>query len=102
MGFSTLAIQMPGDTQAQKYIIGVEDVAYYLLFENQSDRNTFAKELLNTFTASKGYKFAYLPPPIKRFDAWLLEEKVDFKYPDNARWCSCKSLRKFHVQKFNN
>lgn len=24
--------------------------------------------------------------PIKRFERWLTEEKIDFKYPDNLRW----------------
>jgi len=72
--------------QAQEFIIGVEDVSYYPLFEFKSNRNTHSKELLDTFAAAKGYKFTYLPLPIKRFDKWLVEDKIDFKYPDNLRW----------------
>jgi hypothetical protein len=78
--------------QAQEFIVGVEDISYYPLFEFQSDRNTHTKELLNTFAASKGYKFTYLPLPIKRFERWLLEDKIDFKYPDNSRWYADDSV----------
>jgi hypothetical protein len=72
--------------QAQEFIIGVEDIYYYPLFEFKSDRETHSRELLDSFAASKGYKFTYLPLPIKRFEKWLIEDKIDFKYPDNPRW----------------
>jgi len=82
--------------QAQEFIIGVEDVSYYPLYEFKSNRNTHTRELLDTFAASKGYKFTYLPLPIKRFETWLVEEKIDFKYPDNSRWYSnTKTTEKF-------
>lgn len=71
---------------AQEFIVGFEDVAYYPLLDFQSNQQTFSKELLDRFAVSKGYVFTYLPLPIKRFDKWLLEEKIDFKYPDNSRW----------------
>ena len=74
--------------QAQEFIIGVEDVPYYPLYEFKSNRNTHSRELLDAFSSTKGYKFIYLPLPIKRFETWLLEEKIDFKYPDNSRWYS--------------
>ncbi|NQZ86174.1 MAG: hypothetical protein HRT54_01175 [Colwellia sp.] len=79
--------------KAQEFIIGVEDVYYYPLFEFKTKRETYAKELLNKFAASRGYKFTYLPLPIKRFDKWLLEEKIDFKYPDSSRWYPDPSLK---------
>jgi len=81
------------NAHAQEYIIGVEDVAYYPLFDFKSNKNTFSKELLDKFAASKGYTFVYLPLPIKRFDKWLLEEKIDFKYPDNSRWYPDPNLK---------
>jgi len=74
--------------QAKEFIIGVEDVSYYPLYEFKSSRSTHSKELLNAFAAAKGYTFTYLPLPVKRFERWLLEEKIDFKYPDNSRWYS--------------
>jgi len=80
--------------QAQEFVIGVEDVSYYPLFEFKSNRNTHTKELLESFAASKGYKFTYLPLPIKRFEKWLIEDKIDFKYPDNLRWYADNSIAK--------
>lgn len=80
-------------SNAQEFYVGVEDVPYYPLFEFKSDRNTFSKELLDSFAASKGYTFIYVPLPIKRFDKWLLEEKIDFKFPDNSRWYPDPSLK---------
>ena len=79
--------------QAQEFIIGVEDVSYYPLYEFKSNRDTYSKELLNSFAASKGYKFTYILLPIKRFERWLLQKKIDFKYPDNSRWYSNPSLK---------
>lgn len=90
-----LSLTLLQNLQAQEFIIGVEDIDYYPLFEFKSKRNTHSKELLNSFAAAKGYKFTYLPLPIKRFNKWLLEEKVDFKYPDNSRWYSDSSVTKY-------
>ncbi len=78
---------------AQEFIIGVEDVTYYPLYDFKSNRDTFSRELLNTFAATKGYTFTFLHLPIKRFERWLIEEKIDFKYPDNERWYAEPSLR---------
>lgn len=91
--FYLFTLFFPQQSRSQEFIIGVEDVAYYPLFEYKSTRDTYSKELLNKFATSRGYKFIYLPLPIKRFDSWLLEEKIDFKYPDNSRWYADKSLR---------
>jgi ABC-type amino acid transport substrate-binding protein len=86
--------------QAQEFIIGVEDVSYYPLFEFKSNRNTHSRELLDTFAAAKGYKFIYLPLPIKRFQSWLIEDKIDLKYPDNSRWyADVKATDKFIFSK---
>lgn len=72
--------------QQTTFRIGVEDVPYYPLFDFKTERNTFSRELLDEFAKQQGYTFIYVPLPIKRFAYWLLENKVDFKYPDNARW----------------
>jgi hypothetical protein len=80
--------------QAQEFIIGVEDISYYPLFEFKSNRQTHSRELLDSFAASKGHKFTYLPLPIKRFEKWLFEDEIDFKYPDNPRWYADDSTSK--------
>lgn len=77
----------------QEFVIGVEDVQYFPLFDFKSNKNTFSKEVMDAFAKSKGYKFTYLPLPIKRFERWLLEHKIDFKFPDNIRWYPDPSLR---------
>ena len=91
--FFFLVLLLPKNSPAQEFMIGVEDVPYYPLFEFKSNRDTYARELLNSFAAEKGYKFTYIALPIKRFNRWLLEEKIDFKYPDNIRWYPDTSLR---------
>jgi len=80
--------------QAQEFIIGVEDVSYYPLYEFKSNRNTHTRELLDTFADSQGYKFTYLPLPVKRFERWLVEDRIDFKYPDNSRWYANRNTAK--------
>ena len=90
--FSTCLLFVSNST-SKEFIIGVEDVSYYPLFDFTTQRNTYAKELLDLYAKSKGYKFIYLPLPIKRFERWLIEEKIDFKYPDNARWYPDPSIR---------
>jgi len=84
--YCLLSLSVFSNLQAKEFIIGVEDVSYYPLYEFKSSRNTHTRELLDTFAASKGYKFTYLPLPIKRFQSWLIEDKIDLKYPDNSRW----------------
>ena len=91
--FCFLTVLHPQNSHAQEFFIGVEDVSYYPLYEFKSNRDTYSKELLNSFAASKGYKFTYILLPIKRFERWLLEKKIDFKYPDNSRWYSNPSLK---------
>lgn len=73
-------------TKAKEYVVGVEDVSYYPLFDFRNSKTSYTKELLDEFGRQYGHKFIYLPLPIKRFSRWLIEEQIDFKYPDNVRW----------------
>lgn len=95
--FCLATLLLPQKVQTKEFIIGVEDIPYYPLFEYKLNKDTYSKELLNRFAASKGYKFTYLPLPIKRFDTWLIEDKIDFKYPDNLRWYSEYLLREKYI-----
>ena len=98
--FGFLTVLLLQNSQAQEFVIGVEDVSYYPLYEFKTNRDTYSKELLNSFAASKGYKFTYLLLPLKRFETWLFDDKIDFKYPDNSCWHSNTSLsRKFIFSK---
>ncbi len=75
---------------AKEFVIGVQDIRYYPLYDFPKPSHT--KDLLDAFAKSKGYKFTYLPLPILRFDKWLEDEDIDFKYPDNRRWFPDKPL----------
>lgn len=77
------------NVQAKEYIIGVEDVSYYPLYDfavEAPDHKSFTKELLSTFFHHQGYRFKFVALPLKRFDRWYVEEAIDFKFPDNMRW----------------
>ena len=76
---------------AKKFIIGVEDLNYYPLFNFSSSstsfpNSSFTKDLLTTFFTKYNYQFQFLALPNKRFDKWYAEENIDFKFPDNFRW----------------
>ena len=76
---------------AKDFIVGVEDVSYYPLFDFGRGGESYAKELIDEFGRQYNYNFIYLPLPIKRFSRWLIEEQIDFKYPDNEMWNVSKS-----------
>ncbi len=80
-------------TQAQEYIIGVEDISYYPLYDfaQKPYKESFTKELLSAFFRHHGYQFKFVPLPLKRFDKWYTEDAIDFKFPDNIRWRSEQS-----------
>lgn len=85
------------NTQADEFIIGVEDVSYYPHFDFQQKEAGFAKALLDKFARDHQHSFTYIPLPIKRFSEWLYEEDIDFKYPDNQRWQQLGETHKVKV-----
>ena len=72
--------------KAKTYVIGVEDVPYYPLYDFRNGKVSYASELLNEFARQYNFDIQFMPVPIKRFSRWLIEEQIDFKYPDNVRW----------------
>lgn len=77
------------NVQAKEFIIGVEDVSYYPLYDFSAgapEGKSFTKDLLSTFFRHQGYQFKFVALPLKRFDKWYVEEAIDFKFPDNYRW----------------
>lgn len=81
---------------AKEYIVGVEDVSYYPLYDfsaKSPDNSSFTNELLSSFFRAKGYQFKFVPLPLKRFDKWYTEDAIDFKFPDNVRWRSGPSAK---------
>ncbi|WP_147302304.1 hypothetical protein [Thalassotalea euphylliae] len=94
--FSAEASTEPSNPQSVKkpvkdkvYLVGVEDVSYYPLFDFNGKNNhqpSFARDLLTTFFDSHHITFKFVALPVKRFDKWYLEHNIDFKFPDNFRW----------------
>lgn len=73
----------------KEFVIGVEAIDYFPLYDfdhANNEKDSFGRELLTDFFTQAGYKFKFLPLPIKRFDKWLIEKDIDFKFPDNIRW----------------
>lgn len=79
---------------SEEFVIGVEDIPYYPLYDFANNKPSFTSELLEEFGRQYGHTFKFLPLPIKRFERWLIENEIDFKYPDNVRWFSDRSIHK--------
>lgn len=85
--FAGLLLAAPG-VQAQSFVVGVEQTAYFPIYEYKGgDYTGFSRELLDAFAQSKGYQFRYEALPIKRlFADFLGKDTLDFKYPDHPLW----------------
>ncbi len=84
-----LSFKYPNTTTAQEFIIGVEDVSYYPLYNfsaNNTTKPSFTRELLATFFEQHNYRYRFVALPLNRFDKWYLEDNIDFKFPDNIKW----------------
>lgn len=75
------------------YTIGVEDVSSdpYFSFAGNEYRG-FSRELLDMFAKKNNIRFIYKGRPIKRLTHEFINQKWDFKYPDNPVWA--KHLKK--------
>ena len=74
---------------ADEFIIGVEEVNYYPIYDFSStntDKPSFTKDLLSAFFSQYQYSYRFVALPIKRFDQWYVERGIDFKFPDNFQW----------------
>lgn len=71
------------------YTVGVEELHYYPLHTTGRELvfGGYAREVLDAFARQQGIRFRYVPLPINRlYVAFLKEQVLDFKYPDNPRW----------------
>jgi len=85
----TLLIVIFNVANAEEFIIGVEDVSYYPLYDfsaNDTSRPSYSKGLLTAFFEQHNYSYRFIALPIKRFNKWYVDEGIDFKFPDNERW----------------
>jgi len=87
--FITCLIVSINYSYAKEFIIGVEEVSYYPLYDfsaNDTSRPSFSKDLLTAFFEEYNYSYRFVALPIKRFNQWYVEKGIDFKFPDNVRW----------------
>jgi len=72
---------------AEQFIVGVENIDYFPQYAIKNGEYVgYARELLDSFAKDAGYTFIYEPLPVKRLFGLFLNEKYDFKYPDNPKW----------------
>ncbi len=84
-----LCVLLPAVSHAEDnvYQIGVEDIPYLPYYETkEKEYRGFVKDLFDLFANDQHIKFEYVPLPVKRLYREFLDEKVDFKFPDNIRW----------------
>jgi polar amino acid transport system substrate-binding protein len=74
--------------QAATYTVGVEAIDHYPLYATRKGEYLgFARDVLDAFARHSGHTLVYQPMPIRRLHtAFLLDRKVDLKFPDNAAW----------------
>lgn len=67
--------------------VGVELQPYqpYSDVENGEYRG-YARDLLDAFAAEYGYRFVYMPLPVRRLLGDFLSSRVDLKFPDHPQW----------------
>jgi polar amino acid transport system substrate-binding protein len=83
---------------AERYRIGVEDLAYLPFYQAENGEYIgYTRDLLDAFAKSEGITFEYVPLPVKRLYKLYLDpaQKLDFKFPDNSYWA--KDLKKGHA-----
>lgn len=73
------------------YVVGVEALNYYPHYSNADGTfSGFARDLLDAFAQTQGYRFDYRPLPVARLYKTFFAGELDFKYPDNPDWQTSK------------
>jgi methyl-accepting chemotaxis protein len=70
------------------FTVGVETQNYLPISNGEGAvYSGFARELFDAFADYAGYRFTYKPMPITHlFDEFLVSQRLDLKFPDNAYW----------------
>ncbi|WP_246172869.1 transporter substrate-binding domain-containing protein [Thermochromatium tepidum] len=71
----------------ERYAVGVENIDYRPYQAGHTGVfEGFGRELLDAFATEAGIVFEYRPLPPPRLLASLLQDRIDFKYPDDPGW----------------
>ncbi|NRR33699.1 hypothetical protein HSX11_26320 [Oxalobacteraceae bacterium] len=69
----------------QQFTIGWEQLQNSNGYADKYER--YAHEVFDLFAQRNGYAFHYVQLPINRlFSAFVIDQSLDFKYPDNPEW----------------
>lgn len=72
---------------AKNLVIGVENTQYMPFFSSEKGEfKGYARELFDDFGKNYGYSIQYKALPVIRLNQYLLEERIDAKFPDNPKW----------------
>lgn len=87
VGFLAILTVTQQSMATTTYVIGVEDLSYLPHYSsNGGDYRGYARDVLDAFAASKNIRFKYRPLPVTRLFQFLVNGKIDFKYPDSPHW----------------
>jgi len=82
-----LLFQLLSSAQAETFKVGVELQPYMPYSDVQNGQYLgYGRDLLDAFAAYQGHVFVYQPLPVRRLLSDFLDDRVNFKYPDNPRW----------------
>ncbi|MBK1724128.1 transporter substrate-binding domain-containing protein [Thiocystis violacea] len=83
-----------------RYVVGVENIDYRPFQAGHAGVfEGFGRELLDAFAAAEGIELTYRPLPPPRLLASLLQDRIDFKYPDDPAWRA--DLREGHAIRYS-
>ena len=87
------------------YVVGTEDIAFFPHYGRRSNTSVeldgFAHGFFLALSEQTGLQLSFNPLPVRRlFHSLLVENDIDFKYPDNPNWQQeLKSLYKVYYSK---
>ena len=77
----------PALAYGEKLTVGVEDLSYFPHYAVEEEQFIgFGRDLLDAFAQDRGHTFVYRPLPVRRLVSELINNDVDFRYPDNPYW----------------
>jgi ABC-type amino acid transport substrate-binding protein len=77
------------NTAAVQLTVGTENIDYFPHYRfDGGDDQGYIWAVLQAFAKQSGHTMVYVAYPIKRLHQELLDNNIDFLYPDNPKWIS--------------
>lgn len=82
-----LALLATLPSHAETLIFGVEQLEYLPYYSVEKGEYVgYSRDLFDAFAKDNQHSIEYRPLPVERLYRALLDDKIDFKYPDNPSW----------------